>query len=428
MRDIVVTAIVAVFLPMALSKPHIGILLWSWIGYMNPHRLGWGFAYNLPFALAIAAVTLVGILFTKEPKKLNWSPVLVVLIFFNLWFIITNFFAFFPDEAWVMWQKVIKIQFMTVITLMLMLGRKKIEALIWVITASIGFFGVKGGLFTIMTGGSDRVLGPPGTFIEGNTEIALALVMIFPLMVYLQTNSENKWIKRGFVVAMVLMALAIVGSYSRGAFLAGGCMGLFLWWKSKNKMVIGAMMIALIPLLLMFMPAEWTSRMNTIETYDEDASALGRINAWYFAFNVANDRPLVGGGMGAFDKTLFQIYAPEPDDFHDAHSIYFEMLGEQGYVGLILFLTIGVMSWRNGAYIIDKSKKYPELAWAGKLAAMVQVSLIGYATGGAFLGLAYFDLFYHLVVILLLIKLEVDRVITEDNSNGITVERGKLDL
>jgi len=144
--------------------------------------------------------------------------------------------------------------------------------------------------------------------------------------------------------------------------------------------------------------------MATIEDYQEDGSALGRINAWHFAFNLAVDRPLVGGGFQSFKQDAFKIYAPEPDNFHDAHSIYFEALGEQGFVGLALFLLLGTLTWRLGTKIIRQTKGNEELAWAHDMASMVQVSVLGYAVGGAFLGLAYYDLYYHLVAIMVIIS------------------------
>jgi len=111
---------------------------------------------------------------------------------------------------------------------------------------------------------------------------------------------------------------------------------------------------------------------------------------------------LVGGGYDVFDPALFKRYAPEPDNFHDAHSIYFQVLGEHGFVGIILFVLLGWLTFRSAAWVIRHTKERAEMTWARDLASMVQVSIIGYAVGGAFLGLAYFDLYYHLIAIALL--------------------------
>jgi len=156
-------------------------------------------------------------------------------------------------------------------------------------------------------------------------------------------------------------------------------------------------------MILMTMPQAWFDRMATIEHYQTDASAEGRINAWKMAFNLAKDKPL-GGGFNCFQRGMFAIYAPNPRNVHDSHSIYFEVLGEHGFFGLFLFLTLGLMTWRTASWIIKHARGDPENRWAADLAAMVQVSLVGYASAGAFLGLANFDLYYTLIAVVVLCK------------------------
>ena len=144
--------------------------------------------------------------------------------------------------------------------------------------------------------------------------------------------------------------------------------------------------------------------MSTVQTYEQDKSAMGRINAWTMAFNLAKDRPF-GAGFDSFQPYLFKLYAPDPDDVHDSHSIYFQMMGHHGFVGLALFLLLGLMTWRTASWIIRHGRRVPEHRWAADLAAMVQVSLVGYATAGAFLGVAYFDLYYALITVVVLTKM-----------------------
>ena len=136
---------------------------------------------------------------------------------------------------------------------------------------------------------------------------------------------------------------------------------------------------------------------------------MGRINAWRMAMNLANDRPLVGGGFEIYTPSVFARYAPNPDDLHAAHSIYFQMLGEHGYVGLMLFLLLWYLVWRDAGWIIKHSKDRSELQWALDLARMIQVSLVGYAVGGAFLSLAYYDVPCNLLVALVLTRRLVEK-------------------
>jgi len=397
MRSLIVTVIVFGLLPAVLLRPHLGVYLWSWLGYMNPHRLTWGFAYNFPFAQLTAIATLAGLFLGKDPKQIPQSPLVWLWAAFVLWMCIATAFAIDPGHSANELIRSLKIQLMVLITFLLITDRQKLHVLVWVVALSIGFFGIKGGVFALATGLNYRVWGPPGSFIEGNNELALALIMVLPLFRYLQLNSDHKWVKRGLGMAMILIVASIVASYSRGAFLAAAAMGFMLWLKSRNKLPIALAGLVLIGVGINFVPEKWFERMSTIETYEEDASAMGRINAWAFAWNLAKDHPLTGGGFDTFTPELFWKYAPDPEDFHDAHSIYFEILAEQGFVGLFLFLCLWGTTYFICGGIVRRCKRREDLYWARDLAAMLQVGIVGYAVGGAFLGLAYFDLPYHLL-------------------------------
>ncbi|HQR12760.1 MAG TPA: putative O-glycosylation ligase, exosortase A system-associated, partial [Casimicrobiaceae bacterium] len=197
MRDFLVTAIVLASLPVIVFwRPYVGALMWVWISMMNPHRLTYGFAFEFPFAMIIAIATLVGLLFANQRKNLPMTPITGLMIVFVAWMSITSLFALQPlDPVYGVWSQVMKTQLMLFVTMMLIRGRKQIDQLIWAIVISVGFFGVKGGIWTVLTGGVDRVWGPPGTFIEGNNELGLALAMLIPLMYYLAATSTRKWVK-----------------------------------------------------------------------------------------------------------------------------------------------------------------------------------------------------------------------------------------
>jgi probable O-glycosylation ligase (exosortase A-associated) len=401
MRDILVTAIVFGVLPFIFKRPWIGIMLWCWLGYMNPHRQAWGFAYDMPFAFITAIVTITAFMFSKEKKEMVWTRETILLLMFIGWMLITTYFALYSELAWEQWGKVWRIQLMVFLTAMIIKERQHLHWMIWVIALSLGYYGVKGGIFTIVHGGQFRVQGPTGTFFGGNNEMALVLAMLVPLIRYLHLQEKKQWVRWGLAAAMVLSGVASIGSQSRGGLLAMAAMGLFLWFKSRNKFVMSIYMAIAIAIMASVMPQEWYDRMNTIQTYEEDDSALGRINAWHTAFNVAKDR-VTGGGYEMFRPPTFREYAPEPFRVHDVHSIYFEVMGEQGFIGLGMFLLLAVFTWLRANQVIRECKNDPERKWAADLAAMIQVSLVGYGAGGAFLGLAYFDLTYHLMIILVL--------------------------
>ncbi|MEW6415623.1 MAG: putative O-glycosylation ligase, exosortase A system-associated [Pseudomonadota bacterium] len=401
MRDLLVTGIVFGVLPFIFRRPWIGILLWCWLSYMNPHRQTWGFAYDMPFAMITAVVTITAFLFSREKKEMLWTRETVLLLVFVGWMLVTTFFAFYQDPAWEQWNKVWKIQLMVFLTAMIIRERRHLHWMIWVIALSLGYYGVKGGIFTIVHGGQFRVQGPTGTFFGGNNEMALVLAMLVPLIRYLHLQEPRKWVRLGLASAMVLSAIASIGSQSRGGLVAMAAMGVFLWLKSRQKLAMGIYILIAVGLVHAIMPQSWYDRMYSIKTYQEDESALGRINAWHTAFNVAKDR-VTGGGFEMFRAPTFREYAPEPFRVHDVHSIYFEVLGEHGFIGLAMFLLLALFTWLRANQVIRECKNDPQRKWAADLAAMIQVSLVGYGAGGAFLGLAYFDLTYHLMIALIL--------------------------
>jgi probable O-glycosylation ligase (exosortase A-associated) len=226
---------------------------------------------------------------------------------------------------------------------------------------------------------------------------------------------KRNWLKIGLTGAMLLTAFAAIGSQSRGALVGMLAMGLFLWFKSSSKFITALLMVVSIGVIGSVMPQQWYDRMSTTKEYKEDASALGRINAWHTAFNVAKAR-ITGGGIEMFRPAVYKRYAPEPDRVHDVHSVYFEMMGEHGFIGFGLFMTIMAFTWMKGSSIIRRTKCVPELKWAHDLAAMTQVSMIGYATCGAFLGLSYFDFYWHLVAIMVILNHLVTLQLTNPTS------------
>ncbi len=431
MRDIIIAMIVFGLLPWVLMRPPIGILLWSWLGYMNPHRLSWSFAYDFPFAQIVTLTTFVGLIFWKE----RWRPPAMsttwIWLMFLIWMTMTTFFALDTEVAWVGWDKTMKIQIIAVLTIMLMRTRERIHQLVWVIVVSFGFFGLKGGLYVVRTGAENRVWGPPGSFIQDNNALALALIMTLPLMWYLYNLVKNRYGRFAIAGVMATTCLAILGSHSRGAVLAAGMMLLALMIKQQHKVKIAMLLLAAIPVAISFMPEQWFDRMGTIATYEEDTSAMGRLSAWEFATDMAIQRP-IGGGFNSFTEDNYRRYSPHIADmvdqrdgrFQGSHSIYFRVLGEHGFVGLGLFLLLGLSAYRCGSKVIRKCRRIESMQWAVSLAQLLQVSMIGFAVGGAFLNLAYFDFYYHLIALLIILRVLADEEylrVSAEQEDGDTV-------
>ena len=351
--------------------------------------------------MVVVVATIIGLFLTKEPRQLKGGAAAWVLLLFVVWMCFTTIFALEPESATVMLERVVKILFVTFLALIALYKREHVMGLVLIIVVSIGFYGVKGGVFTIVGGGEYLVWGPPETFIEDNNSLALAVIMTIPLLAYFYIMVTKRWLRVVIALSIALCAVSVLGSYSRGGLVAIVAMCGFLWINSKGKLWLGLIVVILGIGFYSFMPPAWEERMNTISTYEQDASAQGRFDSWTMLSNLALDRPFVGGGFEPYTHEVFRRYLPDYNEIpRSAHSIYFQVLGEHGFVGFALFVIFWMLTWQLSRRIIKRTKNDPEAKWAYWLAKMVQVSLIGYFVGGTFLNLAYWDMPYFLMIAL----------------------------
>ncbi len=279
LRDLLLFGIVFGSIPFILRRPWIGVLMWVWIGVMNPHRLSWGIAYSFPMAQVIAAATFVALAFSREPLRLKGGFAAVALALFVLWTCVTTLFALVPESAQLMLERVLKIQLFTFIALLVLHKRIHVIALIWVLVLSIGYYSIKGGLFTLLTGGIYRVFGPPDSFIMDNNALAVAVTITLPLWAYLFIVHRQRWLRIAIAGALLLSAVAVLGSQSRGALLAIGATTLYLWLQSRRKKAAVAIVLVVAGILLVsFMPDTWTERMLTMNV-PQTSATLPRADA-----------------------------------------------------------------------------------------------------------------------------------------------------
>ncbi|MGH8679553.1 MAG: putative O-glycosylation ligase, exosortase A system-associated, partial [Burkholderiales bacterium] len=301
MRDLVLTVFVLGTIPFIFYRPYIGIYVWAWLSYMTPYRYTWAYAYDFRFAYIIAFVTLVAWLMSREPKKVPWAGVTAFMLAFWFWSTVTLQFAEFPEPAQAKWEEVTKIVLMDgIVTMALLTTRARLDVLIWVIAVSIGFFGVKGGIFTIVTGGHYQVSGASDSYFGENNFLAAALLVTIPLMRYLQLQARHKLASWGLSAAMILCVFSVLGSQSRGGLVGLLALVLVLFARTRRKLLISLGLIAAVSVGFAFMPDSWHERMATILNYQEDASAVGRLTAWAYGYDKALEKPLVGAGYEAF--------------------------------------------------------------------------------------------------------------------------------
>jgi putative inorganic carbon (HCO3(-)) transporter len=150
--------------------------------------------------------------------------------------------------------------------------------------------------------------------------------------------------------------------------------------------------------VLSFVPAKWTQRMTTIEAYQADRSAEGRLNAWILAWRLALARPLLGWGPQAMeDKTLYDRYYPDSPTNNDVHSSYFQLLAENGFIAFAVFVFLLGWSLIKLQRLGTSHRGGGENQWVAMYADMFQVAICGYAVSAAFLEMAFFDYIYYII-------------------------------
>ena len=154
MRDIIIVGIVLLAALVALRRPWIGVMLWTWLSIMNPHRYTYGFAYTAPLAALAAAVTLLGLLMTRDRSSPFKGPAVTAFVLFTIWMTLSWGFGLSPAADYPQWDKVMKINLMVFVALILLSSKKHVFALVWVAAGSLAILGAKGGVFTVLTGGS----------------------------------------------------------------------------------------------------------------------------------------------------------------------------------------------------------------------------------------------------------------------------------
>jgi putative inorganic carbon (hco3(-)) transporter len=405
--DMLLTVVIVATLPVCFLRPWVGMLVFAWIGFMNPHRLLDGFAYQMPYAKMVAGVTLAGLLVTRERYALPRTREVYLLAALWVTFVCsTVFVALQPEVAWEKLAEISKILLMTGATIVLFQDRRKLNVLLVVIAFSIGYFAVTGGLWSLYTGFQERLYGPAKSAIADNNDLGFALTMVLPIFVLLRRQVANPWIRHALLAMFGLSIVAVFATYSRGA-LIGLCIVLPLTLVLTRTKDVPVLLAAVAACLVIYItPRQWVERMQTITptVYRDDSSGSKRITSWYVAFRLGLDHPLLGAGFRPFEPDVYERYLPGYWDNHDAHNHFLQVFAEHGFTGLLLFTGLLVSLFLTLLRIRRATRGDPARQWIGESAQFIGASLVAYVVGGVFLNMPYFDLFYQLVAVVVILQ------------------------
>lgn len=416
MRDLIVLTIILGSVPICFVRPYFGVLMWVWITYFNPHRFAWSYAYNFPVAMAIAVPTLAGTFFAKKSMRslLTLQSGLLVLLW--LWFCISYIhaqniplFAGNMADAQYEMSHVSKIILFSFVMIILTFTKERLRGVMLVTAVSLGLLAVKGALFGLRTSGEARVWGPPDSFLSDNNAFGLALNMALPLLFFLARQEKVRWLRIFLWITFACTILVVLLTYSRGALLGLFVVLTVIMLKSRHK-AIGLFFLAVAALLVLSIaPEAWMNRMGNFLNGELDYSAQQRLVSWGTAWNFAHDYPVTGGSFDVLPNVdVFQRYQPRPLPLgflsSGPHSIYFQLLADQGFVGLGLFLVLIASCYWSLWRIRRAARRIPSAAYLADYTSMVEVSMLGFMVSGAFLGFVYLDVIYQMIGITVILK------------------------
>jgi probable O-glycosylation ligase (exosortase A-associated) len=397
-RDLIVQAIVFASLPVILFRPFFGLLTYSWLAYMRPQDMTWGASRELPLSQWVALAMLAGLVIAMllgHERLATFKLQTVLMVLLGLWISLTVLTAVLPEMAQEVYGHYWKGILIAVLTTGLVRDRERFRTLVILIAFSLGFLGAKRGLVGLLQGGAQYNDGPGG-FMRDNNSFALMLNMALPLLVGIAVTDPRRWVRITAIVMAALTVPTILFTFSRGGLLTLCLVSTLLIWRSRNRWLVAAVMgvalLGFVALTSQEVTDRYLKRAETIDDYQEDGSAMGRINAWKTSWYVFLDYPVVGVGPNNL-AAVFDRYSPEPGHFRVAHNAYFQLLAECGLPALLLFLgAIGAALWR-----MQRLRDRTEVPWIEVQARMFQISILGYLTGSMFLNMAYNEVIYHLV-------------------------------
>ena len=416
MRDLFLIGFLVTLLLSGFRRPFLFVCAYIYVDIVSPQRLSYYLLSSIPVSLIVFIAAIAGWALNDDKSFAKFTPRQGILTAILLLCGYTTFVAEYPDAALEKWDWVWKALVFSIFMPMTLYTRLRIEGVLLIMLFCLSSIAVVGGAKTLAGGGGygtlNLMVANNSGMYESSTISAFAICSI-PLILYMAKYSKlipPSIFARVYWYALAFACLLIpIGTQARTGLLCIVLMAVLELRAAKRRMLYLAIMAGIVAAGVPFLPKSYTQRMDTIQGYKADASASTRLAVWKWTIDYASKHPL-GGGFNCYigNKLEIDMSYTTPDGTvvkvigYDAgrafHNSYFEMLGEQGYLGLFLFLLVHLIGvFRMEVIHRTYRKEEGPNAWVSPLAAALQHGHLIYLLGASFVGIAFQPYIYFII-------------------------------
>jgi probable O-glycosylation ligase (exosortase A-associated) len=441
LRDIYVALIYVSFFMVGLTAPFIFTIGYMWVDIFNPQLLSAPLeSFQVSMAIAVPAIVGYFLVDRKSPPRITAHTMLTIV--FALWCTLSLSWAVVPGPAWSKWDWAFKSLMFSAFLPFVIRTRIHIETFLQVFLFAMCLHMMPLGIKNLLSGsGYGRELGivAGNSLLLESSTLAAVSVSIIPIILFLRKHTTiiaRSRITDALYYALVGVAiLCAIGTYARTAVVGFVVVGAFLWFQSRSKLLFSAIAVVMVLGVGYTVSKSWTARIDTTTEYNQDDSALGRILVWKWTLGFVASNPL-GGGFNSFyiDNIEFPAQDGQPATIVHGkafHNLFIEILGEQGFPGLAMFLAIEFLSFNYLRRIRRRTRDRPYMAWCHDLAGALMASLATLLACGNFIGIGYQSIVWYataLPVCLYGYVLQVERLEAKARLGSAQTAAGGLNL
>jgi O-antigen ligase len=412
MLDLALTGFLVCLMMLGMRRPYIWVLAYLYVDIVKPQKISYFLLASLPVSLIVFVAAFGAWLLADQKANSRFTLRQGLILFLLIYSGYTTLTADFPLPAAEKWSWVWKSLVFAIFLPLTLRTRLRIEAAVLVMTLSAASIIITGAIKTLVTGGG---YGELKFFINDNVGlyessiISCVAIAIIPLIFWLRDHGTifpTDWRVKLFAAALTFACLLIpVGTQARTGLICIGLLAVLSLRTVKRRFLYISMIAAAALIAIPFLPKSYTERMGTIENHQADQSASTRVAVWKWTWAYVQDHPL-GGGFDSYrgNKIRFRTVDTETagntsevaatvveDKGRAFHSSYFEMLGEQGWPGFLIWIWLQALGlWQmEGLRRRWGNRTAANEQWQAPLASALQQAQIIYLCGSLFVGIAF---------------------------------------